>query len=46
MSFSTSRLFVRWIFCVGLFSALSALAQSYPNKPIRFVVGYPPVPGD
>ncbi len=42
MSFSTSRLFVRWIFCVGLFSALSALAQSYPNKPIRFVVGYPP----
>jgi tripartite-type tricarboxylate transporter receptor subunit TctC len=42
MSFSTSRLSVRWIFCVGLFSALSALAQSYPNKPIRFVVGYPP----
>jgi tripartite-type tricarboxylate transporter receptor subunit TctC len=25
----------------GVF-AISALAQSYPNKPIKLVVGYPP----
>jgi len=29
-------------FAACLCSALSVLAQPYPNKPIRFVVGYPP----
>ena len=42
MFFSLSRLSLRWICCLGLCSALTVGAQSYPHKPIRFVVGYPP----
>lgn len=37
-----SRRSLQWLGAACLCSALSALAQPYPNKPIRFVVGYPP----
>jgi len=31
-----------WLMAAGLCCALPVLAQPYPHKPIRFVVGYPP----
>jgi tripartite-type tricarboxylate transporter receptor subunit TctC len=37
-----SRRSLQWLGAACLCSALSVLAQPYPNKPIRFVVGYPP----
>jgi len=37
-----SRHSLRLGFAACLCTALSVLAQPYPNKPIRFVVGYPP----
>jgi tripartite-type tricarboxylate transporter receptor subunit TctC len=37
-----SRRSFHWFGAACLCSALSALAQPYHNKPIRFVVGYPP----
>ncbi|WP_408594964.1 Bug family tripartite tricarboxylate transporter substrate binding protein [Limnohabitans sp.] len=37
-----SRRSFQWLGAACLCCALSALAQPYPNKPIRFVVGYPP----
>ena len=37
-----SRRSFQWLGAACLCSALSVLAQPYPNKPIRFVVGYPP----
>ena len=37
-----SRRSFHWLGAACLCSALSVLAQPYPNKPIRFVVGYPP----
>ena len=31
-----------WFIALGLMVVFAASAQTYPNKPIKFVVGYPP----
>ena len=31
------------IACIALFAATQALAQSYPSKPVKLLVGVPPV---
>jgi tripartite-type tricarboxylate transporter receptor subunit TctC len=37
----------RWLACIALAVCTgSALAQSYPNRPIRFIVGFPPGGGN
>ena len=32
----------RWIVLAALAFSCSALAQSYPNRPVRFIVSFPP----
>jgi len=32
----------RWLLCLAALVSITAFAQNYPSKPIRFIVGFPP----
>jgi tripartite-type tricarboxylate transporter receptor subunit TctC len=42
LAFLTAALPALMAFCLGLYLPHAALAQTYPNKPIKMVLGFPP----